>query len=622
MTTDDTSNVDRRTVLKGLSATAATTGLAGCGSGSGGDDGGDGGGGSDGGDGGGGDGDGSGGGSGDLGERVPTMNLLWISGVPGYSDVIQGTIPIIEENLSALGVEMETQPGDVANVINATIEDQRVAEFTYWFHTLRPERLDPELMVRRYAIDWAGGNGNSNPPNYTSCDYSYRAFNQSTFTDPEKRKAEIMRAYSIMHEDRAVMPTLPASVFAVARDDLIEINQMGQGGLDTTNAMPYIYSTAKGSLDEIRASAPAQMVESTNFPILSHGQTLAVWGHLLHTTINEYNHEYELVNGLAKNIEFEDQTTVNVELVDGAVFHNGDPITSEHVKFTFDYFDATPGAFPTALDLPLESIEEIDEMTTRFNLEKPQGPMVTREFPLWGIMHKPTWEAGLDDPEGFQLDPEDFVGSGPFELDAFQQGEFMRLTPFEDHAVHDAQSPVVFQLYRSQQTATQAFQEGELNIITGVSPSLFDRLMSNMDTAVDGTRDGYASYMIYPDHSHPPMQFRDFRAAVSGALDRQRMNEVAFYDAGFPIMHSTALPESHPFVDVSDLEPVADSPAGNVDAMRELLSDAGWGWDDQGLLHFPPDADLTPPWPKGEVPDPGDFPCLSDDGTFDDSYEP
>lgn len=228
----------------------------------------------------------------------------------------------------------------------------------------------------------------------------------------------------------------------------------------------------------------------------------------------------------------------------------------------------------------------------------------------------------MGDPEGFQPDPDEFVGSGPFELDEFQQGEFMRLTPFEDHPVHDPQAPIVFQLYQSQQTATQAFKQGEINIITGVSPSLYDRLLNEMDTAVPGVRDGFASYMIYPDMSHPPMTDRDFRAAVTGSLNRQEMNEVAFYDAGFPVMHATSLPESHPFVDVSDLEPVADDPSGDVEGMRQVLEDAGYGWDDDGRLHYPPDMDLTPPWPQGEEPDPADFPCLTEDGEFDDSYEP
>jgi peptide/nickel transport system substrate-binding protein len=228
----------------------------------------------------------------------------------------------------------------------------------------------------------------------------------------------------------------------------------------------------------------------------------------------------------------------------------------------------------------------------------------------------------LDNPDGFAPDPETFVGSGPFELDVFNQGEFIRLTPFEDHPIHDPQAPVVFQLYKSQQTATQAFNQGELNIVTGVSPSLFNRLMNNVDQAVDGTREGYAPYMIYPDHSHPPMQFRDFRAAVTGSLDRKKMNEVAFYNAGFPIMYATSLPKSHPFVEVSDMEPVADSPSGNIEAMRQLLSDAGWGWDDQDRLHFPPDANLTPSWPQGEGLNPADFPCLTEKGEFNESYEP
>ena len=40
--------------------------------------------------------------------------------------------------------------------------------------------------------------------------------------------------------------------------------------------------------------------------------------------------------------------------------------------------------------------------------------------------------------------------------------------------------------------------------------------------------------------------------------------------------------------------------------------DAGWGWDGDGELHYPPDADLEPLWPEGEEPSVDDFPCLEE----------
>lgn len=45
---------------------------------------------------------------------------------------------------------------------------------------------------------------------------------------------------------------------------------------------------------------------------------------------------------------------------------------------------------------------------------------------------------------------------------------------------------------------------------------------------------------------------------------------------------------------------------GDVEAARQALSDAGWGWDDQGNLHYPEGAELEA-WPEGETPNPDNF---------------
>jgi peptide/nickel transport system substrate-binding protein len=57
-------------------------------------------------------------------------------------------------------------------------------------------------------------------------------------------------------------------------------------------------------------------------------------------------------------------------------------------------------------------------------------------------------------------------------------------------------------------------------------------------------------------------------------------------------------------------------PEGNPDAAQQALIDAGWGWDDQGRLHYPADKDTSPRWPEGETPDPAEFPCVSEDNNY------
>jgi peptide/nickel transport system substrate-binding protein len=119
-----------------------------------------------------------------------------------------------------------------------------------------------------------------------------------------------------------------------------------------------------------------------------------------------------------------------------------------------------------------------------------------------------------------------------------------------------------------------------------------------------------------------PGKFRAFRDALGTALNRRRANQVAFGNNSEEQYYATNLASNHPYFPGEDnLEPFTEKPEGDKEAARQKLSEAGWGWDDNGRLHYPPDADLTPHWPKGKTPAAGGFPCVeaTEDGT---AYNP
>lgn len=79
--------------------------------------------------------------------------------------------------------------------------------------------------------------------------------------------------------------------------------------------------------------------------------------------------------------------------------------------------------------------------------------------------------------------------------------------------------------------------------------------------------------------------------------------------------------KSHAFRPPEDeINKIVDDPTGNIDAARQVLKENGWGWDDQGNLHYPPDADPSPMWPEGEGPTSeesnGGFSCLNEEGEW------
>jgi peptide/nickel transport system substrate-binding protein len=97
------------------------------------------------------------------------------------------------------------------------------------------------------------------------------------------------------------------------------------------------------------------------------------------------------------------------------------------------------------------------------------------------------------------------------------------------------------------------------------------------------------------------------------ALNRQKINNLGFLGETEPEYAGTLFTNVHPWRPPDDrLTKFTEEPEGEPEAARQLLEDAGYGYDGDGNLHYPPDADLTPLWPAEELPPEEDFPCLSE----------
>jgi peptide/nickel transport system substrate-binding protein len=589
-----------------LQAFAATTaaGLAGCntsqdGDGSG--DGGDGGGGS---------------GGGELGERVPPVVFEYWSNMGRYTTIFEAATPTVKENLEeALGVTVELKPQEYTTLTSNILNDQRENHFAWQLHYNNPDRFDPDEMTRRWAIDWAGGNGKANLMNYASCEFSEPAISQQTATDTETRQELVNDAHTTFSDDIATIPVAPTLMLGAARSGKVEVDRVGDMGVNFNN--PYVYVNSEPlDGDRILTNTNPAAIATNNFPVIN--TQVSIWSRLVHSPLVEYDENIELRKVLAETLEIEnDATEFTVELRD-ATFHNGDPVTAEDVQFTFDHLASHPGAFPRATDVPYESIDVIDERTVQFTTERPFLPLRTKVFAKWGILHKESWVEGgaPEDPEGFT--PDEVIGSGPFQVDTFRVKEVLDLSPHEGNPVHQPDHGVTFQAYQDTQSAFQAFQSGELHLWANISPQSIDNVEQKMsDDATTYQSIGNFPYYLAPYYPRSPTKFRPFRDAVGKALNRKKIISLAFYDLADPILDSTVLLPTHPSApEKENLYTFTDNPAGDPEAARSVLEEAGWGWDGNGNLHYPAGADLSPMWPKGERPSPDDFPCVDESGEF------
>jgi len=598
------SSINRRKVITGLGA-ASAAGLAGCSSIFGGD---------------GGSSDDGGGGGGDpdseLGERVPGISMHYWSDYGGFTQIQENMAPTMKRNIEdAVGVPFEVVPLEFStSVSQISGNDQRPDHIAFWWHTNTPDRLDPQELLRRYSADFAGANGLGNPMNYADCEYSNFAVDQARAGSQEERNELVNEAQRVISESGVFGNLTPNPIIGTYREDQVALDGAGNGGVARTNPNVFIKSETKGP-DPLVVGIDPVMTQTTNFNTVSQGVSLAFWNTQIHSPLVGYDENYEKVNLLAESYEVVDAQEVRATIRDDATFHNGDDVTSEDVKYTYDLLQAgaESGAYPRYVNPPGFTIETPSEKEVVFTFSENYLPFQNTTLTRWGILHKPTWEAqnALENPGDVEFDP--FVGSGPYQISSFTQGDSVEVEPFEDHPVHTPAQGLIYQAYRNQETSVQALRENEIQILPSTSPGAAQRIEDNVESGVAYYGDGFVPF--YMAHQYPiaPIKFPAFRKACNAAINRQELVDIAFNGQTNVEMYGTPLTTAHPRRAPEEMmEAHADDPTGSPEMARTMLEEAGWGFDDEGRLHYPPDVDLEPLWPAGEEPSAEDFPCLED----------
>ena len=127
-----------------------------------------------------------------------------------------------------------------------------------------------------------------------------------------------------------------------------------------------------------------------------------------------------------------DGKTVTVKIRSGVKFHNGDPLTSADVKYTFDRI-ILPANAAVARSFfgDVDTITAPDPTTVVFNLKTPNAALIAyMAHPNTGIVSKKIGEANTDLSK-----KETAIGSGPFKLVEWVPDNFMRFEANKDYYV-------------------------------------------------------------------------------------------------------------------------------------------------------------------------------------------
>lgn len=172
---------------------------------------------------------------------------------------------------------------------------------------------------------------------------------------------------------------------------------------------------------------------------------------------------------LAKSWEVApDGLSVTLHLVDNAVFHDGKPVTSEDVAFSIMTIKKNH-PFQTML-APVETVDTPDPLTAIIRLKHPHPALLLAMSPaLMPIIPKHVYGDGQDiKTHPANLKP---VGSGPYRLTEYKQGEFYTLEKFDKFFIpgRPKLDKIVVKLVSDSKAAMVSMERGDVNALPFVS---------------------------------------------------------------------------------------------------------------------------------------------------------
>ena len=275
-----------------------------------------------------------------------------------------------------------------------------------------------------------------------------------------------------------------------------------------------------------------------------------------------------------------DASSADFTLRATAKFHDGTPVTSDDVKFSFERYR---GGAAKVLKDGVKEIQTPSPRQVRFVFKEPwpDFPAFYGTFVAsagWVVPKKYVERVG---EEGFRKHP---IGAGPYKFVSLNPGVELVVEAFEGYwRKAPSIKRIVFRSLPDETTRATALKSGEVDLgmlLTGPTAADIKRTAGmKLVAPLLGI-----FWLVFADQWDPKSPWADkrVRLAASHALDRQALNEAETLGLSRPV--GSTVPRDFDFA--LPFEPHAYDPA----RAKKLLAEAGYpnGFDSGDLTTFPP----------------------------------
>ena len=271
-----------------------------------------------------------------------------------------------------------------------------------------------------------------------------------------------------------------------------------------------------------------------------------------------------------------DATLYTFTLRSEAIWHDGEPVRSDDVIYTFSRFQDPEYPGPTDLHQLWNEVNmvRLDEKTIQFQLPEPYAPFL--DFLSIGLLPDHLLRgvnsaALIDHP--FNLEP---IGSGPFQFARFLLDDDIVIgIELEAFAGFYEGSPylemIEFYFYPDEGKALRAYLDDEVMGISRISPGILGQILEHQDLNLHSNRLPRIG-TVFLNLNHPEKTFFDeknFRKALMLSLKRQHLIDINLFSqatvAVGPILSGTWA-----YLDNLEIYPYDQNLA------EEMLDGLGW----------------------------------------------
>ena len=338
---------------------------------------------------------------------------------------------------------------------------------------------------------------------------------------------------------------------------------------------------------------------------------------LVYDALYTYNLDGTYSLGLAESVDRSaDGLTYTYKIRSGIKFHDGQPLTARDVAFTYNLNKAhAEYPYMNPYTASMESITAPDDTTVVIRLNA-VIPNIESQLVFQYVLPAHVWQAHAAGAAAVEFENETLIGSGPFKLLEYKQGEFVRLGANKQHFSRPPKvDEVIFQTIGNPDALVQAVSTGQVDMITelpnaaaeklGKAPNVKVVSAAPFAPAVSDIIFNQATSASCPSKSactgNVALQDRQVRVALAHATNKQQLIDVLLLGKGTPGL--TLIPNGLGMWFNNSLQDYEYNPA----KANKILDDAGYVYNGE-IRCAVPDCPYPQPimnfrmyWPSDSV---------------------